>query len=405
MQSLAPVLLLVLGFIGVVEGADSHVAPGPRADCSFEAAASYEKELIDRIAILERKLDEATTARLAERAAAGSSLATARKEMAARLETMSGELRVRELELNRSTESLKNLRASVTECSESLEIARKKGSDLETRRTATESALRDAEATRREAVTSAKTAAADAAEQRASAARASARADELERRLSDATERIATLEKDLSASKEAARVAGIETQKARSDSRREVAALRAAVTSRTSENALLAKQLDEQKALQSSIKSVASERDSLVKDLAKARAEIARLNDVNIEQQALIDGTSGGEAAGDYVAPRKASPKEERRESATRARNAPPLLAGRDPGSPSRPAHESRPDDLAKALARRDEIQHAIERLKGSPADQGAPAKAVELEAALDSLNLEIRRLTVVLGDADVSSP
>jgi hypothetical protein len=53
---------------------------------------------------------------------------------------------------------------------------------------------------------------------------------------------------------------------------------------------------------------------------------------------------------------------------------------------------------------RRDEIQHAIERLKGSPADQAAPAKAVALEADLESVNLEIRRLTVVLGEPDVSS-
>jgi hypothetical protein len=81
------------------------------------------------------------------------------------------------------------------------------------------------------------------------------------------------------------------------------------------------------------------------------------------------------------------------------------LLAVRAPEDPNHRAEDSRADDLAKALARRDEIQHAIDRLKGSPADQGAPAKAVELEAELDSLNLEIRRLTIVLGDAGVSSP
>src|SRR2546427_26218 len=126
MRSLAPVLLLVVGFIGVVEGADSNVASGPRADCSFEAAESYEKELIGRIATLERRLAAEAKARVAERAAAGSSLAAARKEMTARLEAMSGELRTREGDLDRSTESLKTLRASVAECSESLELARKK---------------------------------------------------------------------------------------------------------------------------------------------------------------------------------------------------------------------------------------------------------------------------------------
>src|SRR5438132_1426857 len=118
MRSLAPVLLLVLAYIGVVEGADSNVAPEPRADCTFEGAQSYEKELTDRIATLERQLAEEAKARLVERAAAGSSLATARKEMAARLETMSRELRTRMADLDRSTESMKTLRASVAECSE-----------------------------------------------------------------------------------------------------------------------------------------------------------------------------------------------------------------------------------------------------------------------------------------------
>jgi hypothetical protein len=199
-------------------------------------------------------------------------------------------------------------------------------------------------------------------------------------------------------------VADVETQKARSDSQREIAALQAAITSKANENALLTKQLDQQKSLRPSTKGADSERDSLVKDLAKARAEIDRLNDLNIEQQALIDKKTGGEVAGDHLPPRKASPEEERRESATRARNARPLLAGRAVGNPSRTGQDWRADDLAKALGRRDEIQHAIERLKGSPADQAGPAKAVELEAGLDSVNLEIRRLTVLLGEPDVSS-
>src|SRR5262249_7160990 len=129
--------------------------------------------------------------------------------------------------------------------------------------------------------------------------------------------------------------------------------------------------------------------------LEKARAEIGRLNALNLEQQALLDERYGVAAREDGTPVRKGSSRGNDRDSAARARATEPITKRSHSAQPSRAADS--PTTLTAALARRDDIQAALTRLQDSPADGSAPARAAELQAELDSVNAEIRRLTVLL--------
>lgn len=381
MRPTAIVLLVTLDFAAMGCAANRKPAAVPSPSRSLADGKSYAEELARRVVTLERQLAEEAKARLSERADAAAALAKSKREMADRLEAISGEIRAREGEVRLQEASLKTLRRDADQCSSNLAAERKKAADLTSQKSAESARLEELQWKLAAAETAAKTSAAEASRQRDAAALESQRAKELEVHLRESTQRVTALEKDLSTAKESSQSAGL----ASAGAKNRVAG--AQETPPTSAGSNEGRGDTHTKEVQ---------KDALVDDLAKAHAEIDRLNALNIEQQALLDERYGVAGVGDDVPSGQPAAKRERRASANRARTAAPIAQRSDHARIPSAANESA-SDLTEALARRDEIQLALVRLQESPTDQSAPRKAAELQVDLDSVNSEIRRLAVLL--------
>jgi hypothetical protein len=399
MRRSATVLLLAVHFASTGCAANRKEALVPRAATSLDGGESYAAELLARVARLERDLDKEARARLSERTEATATLAKSKKEMAARLETMSEELRKREVALNRSDDSVKELREGAEQCSGGLEIQRKKLAALETQGKGAAAKLAESIVKLSAAEAAVKASEAEALRRHESATLESQRAKDLEGRLAESTQKAAALENEISALRDARQRPTVTSKSEANPSARE-AHRPEAVASNESAGDGRSGHVSEDVPDQPSKSGKHSPDQPLAQDLAKARAEIVRLNALNLEQQALLDDQYGLAAPEGGLRSGTTTVKKDRRSSANRARTAAPIapLSNRDRPAPSR---TDSPNDLTAALARRDQIQHEIGRLEGSPADASAPGKAAELALDLDSVNREIRRLAVLLNVED----
>ena len=369
-----PRVVLLLGIVLVAahpaEGAE-ELAP-PAASCGSSLDQDYLNQLLSRVGGLERALETEQRARVAERVEAASARERSQREEAARLATLAGELRARGASLDAASKKTRDLEALFSKLSPLLGV-------------------KDAEI-----------------------AKLRSTVDDRDRSLGVKTAELARLGKELGEARAArdskATADGKELAVVR-EKNAELAAtadkLRSAIEERNrsldakgAELARLEKELGEARAVQPS--NDAAEREELAGvrgQLEQAKAALGRLNHENLEQQATIDHLqlerrkpSTNERPGRTLT---AMPISTASAEADRVLVLPVAGRGNDPLA----------TDLAAALARRDEIERTIEKLKGSPGDRSAPAKMAKLQSELEGIKREILRFTVLMSGVVSSSP